>query len=191
MTSLYFVPPGSAQLNTAPGPFPPWSVSALSASVFLTDDSRGLRGNAASRARNPDWAARGRPVPSAVWCNNGHFITKASLSPTLHSLFMGNIWGSLQFLRHKIRPCAAEATTALRPLHPHRPHPRGRPLKPPQFSQQNRSYIKLKYRGLINKRKNAPRPQKVFQPFLFFFLILAHSCNTTLLWGRYSNMYQP
>lgn len=35
------------------------------------------------------------------------------------------------------------------------PHPRGvgplTVIKPPQFSQQNRSYIKLKYRGLINK----------------------------------------
>lgn len=35
------------------------------------------------------------------------------------------------------------------------PRPRGvgplTVIKPPQFSQQNRSYIKLKYRGLINK----------------------------------------
>ncbi len=38
---------------------------------------------------------------------------------------------------------------------PREPHPRGvgplTVIKPPQFSQQNRSYIKLKYRGLINK----------------------------------------
>lgn len=38
---------------------------------------------------------------------------------------------------------------------PCEPHPRGvgplTVIKPPQFSQQNRSYIKLKYRGLINK----------------------------------------
>lgn len=38
---------------------------------------------------------------------------------------------------------------------PCEPHPKGvgplTVIKPPQFSQQNRSYIKLKYRGLINK----------------------------------------
>lgn len=35
-------------------------------------------------------------------------------------------------------------------------------IKPPQFSQQNRSYIKLKYRGLINKvRAGEERRKKI------------------------------
>lgn len=60
---------------------------------------------------------------------------------------------------------------------PHEPHPRGvgplTVIKPPQFSQQNRSYIKLKYRGLINKawagekrieRKTATMILRLFSP---------------------------
>lgn len=64
----------------------------------------------------PKMGSQGLTLRHGVWFNDGHSIIKASWSPTLHSTFMGNIWGSLQFLDHKISPFAAGRTTALGPF---------------------------------------------------------------------------